>query len=72
MHGSQDYVFTGSQNDRIAEVGKDLWVHLAQSLLRHGHSEQSSQAHIQAALKISKEEMSQPPWEACAFFIFSS
>lgn len=69
MCGSQDYVFTGSQNYGIAEVGKNLQVHLVQTLLRHRHSEQSTQACFQAALKISKEEMSQSVWEACASFV---
>lgn len=33
----------------MAEVNIDLWVHLAQPLLKKGHPEQGSQLHAQAA-----------------------
>ena len=35
----------------MAEVGRDLWVHLAQPLLQQGHPEQGAQAHVQAVLE---------------------
>lgn len=38
------------QNDRMAAVGRDLWVALGQPLLKQGHPEQGAQAYVQAAL----------------------
>jgi len=35
------------QNPKMDEVGRALWVHLAQPLLQQGHSEQDAQDHIQ-------------------------
>ena len=35
--------FQSSQNPRMAEVGRELWVHLIQSLLQRGHTEQGVQ-----------------------------
>lgn len=37
---------TELQNLRLSEDGRELWVHLAQSLLKKGHPEQSAQGHI--------------------------
>lgn len=44
------------QNRSLAEVGRDLRVHLVQTLLRQGHPEQGAQHHVHKLLKISKEE----------------
>jgi len=33
----------------MVEAGRDLWVHLADPLLKQGHAEQGAQDHIQAA-----------------------
>lgn len=38
-------------NHRLAEVGRDLWVHLAQRLLKQRLPEQDAQNHIQAAFE---------------------
>lgn len=46
-------------------MGRDVWIHLDQPPLRHGHTEQGTQAHVQAALKISKEETPQPLGRLC-------
>lgn len=40
-----------SQNPRMAEVRRDLWVYLAQPLPKQGHPEQGAQVHIQEASK---------------------
>lgn len=47
------------KNHRIVEMGRNIWIHLDQPLLRHGHTEQGTQAHVQTALKNSKEETPQ-------------
>lgn len=36
-----------SQNHRVAEAGRDLWVPLAQCLLQRGHPEQGAQDSLQ-------------------------
>ena len=35
----------------MADVGRDLWVHLLQFLHKQGHTQQGTQAHIQAAFE---------------------
>lgn len=50
---------TESQDHTMAEVRRDLWVHLALHLLRHRHPEQTAQDLVQVALKIFKEEIPQ-------------
>lgn len=47
------------KNHRIVEMGRNIWIHLDQPPLRHGHTEQGTQAHVQTALKNSKEETPQ-------------
>jgi len=39
----------------MSEVGRHLWVHLAQCLLKQGQPEQSAQGHVQAAFGDLKE-----------------
>lgn len=36
-----------SQDHRMVEVGKDLWIHLVQNVLQQGNQEQSSLHHVQ-------------------------
>lgn len=38
-----------SQNSKIAEIGRDPWVHQAQLLLRQAHPEQRAQDHVPVA-----------------------
>ena len=40
---------TGTQTRRMAEAGRDLWVHLVLLLCRQSHQQQVSQAHIHTA-----------------------
>lgn len=46
------------QNQRMAEVERDLWVHLIQSLLKQGHPELSNHHHIRVAFEDLQEESS--------------
>ena len=39
----------------MAEKVKDLWVHLAQTLLKSRHSQQGIQDHVQAAFEDLQE-----------------
>ena len=54
------------QNDRMAAVGRDLWVPLGQPLLKQGHPEQGAQAYVQAALGDPQGEGLYPLWATCA------
>ena len=53
------------QNQRMAEVGRDLWRSLAQSLFQQGHPEQSAQSHIQAASEDPQGRDPQPLGSLC-------
>lgn len=44
------------QNQRMAEVERDLWVHLIQSLLKQGHPELSNHHHVRVAFEDLQEE----------------
>lgn len=39
----------------MAEVGRDLWVHLIQTVFKRGHPEQGAQAHTQVASEDSNK-----------------
>lgn len=54
-----------NQSNRMAEGGRDIWVHLVQTLLKQGRPEQGAQSHAWAAFEDLPGGDPQPPGSLC-------